>query len=381
MNSTSSLLKVQQYYDKLITNLSNPLGLTEELVENLPPATEYTGSKHIGRVIAPRSCVNYVQSSQPRDKQNDIAHLNDLKNDFEVYNIRLDKLPPVVKFANDTTNPYLLEGIAGWHRDIVLDDLGQEFYVYDVYEFETPWDERLARSSTNWSIGPQKTQTRNDYLKEICNAVQACEISNDPDAISDAVEQIASDRSPKVRRWIKSEAISKNQAIANFRTYNPEGKSENSILAFCKDTNIPIAGVNNREIEALMAQGCITYFATNANNFATWGRGFAFSQKYDLPILFFGYLSERKSDLREQRLALLEEFQEVKDLFVKGSFAVSGTENQGEPHYFPIRFAGFLPQNIQPSSIFGGIGTENTIVDVDGNPLVFSPDMMCLTEI
>lgn len=381
MHSTSKLLEIQQYYDKLIKNLSNPLGITEELVEKLPSPAEYDGAKHVARVIAPRSCVNYVQSCQPRDKQNDITHLNDLKNDFEVYNIRLDKLPPIVKFANDTTNPYLLEGVAGWHRDIVLDDLGQEFYVYDVYEFDTPWDERLARSSTNWSTGPQKTQTRNDYLKEICNAVQACEISNDPNAISNAVEQIAADRSPKVRRWIKSEAISKNQAIANFRTYNPEGKSENSIHAFCKDTNIPIAGVNNREIKDLMAQGCITYFATNANNFATWGRGFAFSQKYGLPILFFGYLSERKSDLREQRLALLEEFQEVKDLFVKQSFAVSGTENQGEPHYFPIRFVGFLPQNIRPDSVFGGSDTEHTIVDLDGNPLEFSPDMPCLTEI
>jgi len=381
MQTNYQILQVQQYYDKLITSLSNPLGITEELIAQLPEPLEYNGAKHIARVIAPRSCVNYVQSKQPRDKQNDIAHLNDLKNDFEVYGIRLDKLPPIVKFANDTINPYLLDGVAGWHRDIVLGDLGQEFYVYDIYEFESPWHERLVRSSSNWSSGPQKTQTRNDYLKEICNAVEAGEIESNPDAISFAVEQIAADRTAKVRRWIKSEAISKTQVIANFRTYNPEGKSPNSIYAFCKANQIPVAGTNGREVVDVMNQGCITYFATNANNMSTWGRGFAFSQKYDLPVLYFGYLAERRSDLRQQRLALLEEFQEVKDLFVKGCFAVTGVENDGEPHDFPIRFAGFLPQNIQPDGISGGLGTENTIVDVDGNPLEFSPDMPCLTDL
>lgn len=369
------------YYDKLIGSLSNPLNVTEELVAQLPEPIEYDGAAHVARVIAPRSCVNYVQSTQPRDKQNDIAHVNDLKNDFEVYGIRLDKLPPVVKFANDSTNPYLLTGVSGWHRDVVLDDLGQEFYVYDVYEFETPWHERLVRSATNWSTGPQKTQTRNDYLKEICNAVESGEIGSDPDSISDAVDSIAADRTSNVRRWIKKEAISKTQVIANFRTYNPEGKSQNSIFAFCKKNNIPVAGTNGRELIEVMDQGCITYFATNANNMSTWGRGFAFSQKYELPILYFGYLAERKGDLRAQRALLLEEFQEVKDMFVKGCFAVSGVENDGEPHYFPIRFAGFLPQNIRPDSVSGGADTEHTIVDLDGNPLEFSPDMPCLTEI
>lgn len=380
MQTTASLVQVQLYYDKMIASLSNPLGLTSELVEQLPEPREYDGANFVARVVAPRSCVNYVQSKQPRDKQNDISHLNDLRNDFEVYGIRTDKHPPIVKFAKDTTNPYLLEGVAGWHRDIVLDDMGQEYYVYDIYEFDSPWYERVTRSSTNWSIGPSKTQNRNDYLKEICNAVEAGEIAADADSITSAVDQIAADRSDGVRRWIKREALAKTQVIANFRTFNPEGKSQNSIYAFCTQNNIPVAGTNGRETKEIKKQGCITYFATNANNMATWGRGFAFSQKYEVPILYFGYLSERKSDLHKQRLALLEEFIEVKEMFVKGSFAVAGIENSGEPHYFPIRFAGFLPQNIKPDSVSGGLDTEHTIVDVYGNPLKFSPNMLCLTE-
>ena len=381
MQTSASLVQIQLYYNKMIANLANPLGITEELVDQLPEPKEYPGATFICRVLAPRSCVNYAQSKQPRDKQNDISHLNDLKNDFEVYGIRLDKYPPIVKFAKDSTNPYLLDGVAGWHRDVVLDDLGQEYYVYDVYEFDTPWHERVARSSTNWSVGPFKTQNRNDYLKEICNAVESGEIAADADSITSAVDQIAADRSDGVRRWIKREALAKTQVIANFRTFNPEGKSQNSIHAFCTKNKIPVAGVNDRENKDIKKQGCITYFATNANNMATWGRGFAFSQKYDLPVLYFGYLSERKSDLRKQRLALLAEFEQVKQLFVKGCFAVAGVENNGEPHYFPIRFAGFLPQNIKPDNVSGGLDTEHMIVDVDGNALKFSPDMPCLTEL
>lgn len=382
MNAFASLL-TQIYYDKLITKLENPLKLTEELVSKMPPPAEYPNARFVERVLAPCSLVIYDRSKQPRDKNNDKEHIQKLKNDYEVYGIREDKLPPIVKKSTDSTNEYLLEGVSGWHRDDVLSQFGQEFYVYDIYEFDTPWAERVARSASNWSTGPQKTQSRNDYIKEICNAVLAGEIPSDVESITKAIEEIAADTTAKTRKFIKKEVIANTQVIANFRTYNPESglKSKNSVKYFCNEQDIPFAGTVGRTDQQVVEQGCITYFASNTNNFSTWARGWVNAAKYCVPIYLIAYLETRDGDLKSAREQLLNEFIELKQLWISEVFKVSGVDNTGEDHYFPIKLVAFLPQNIKPDNVNSGLPTETTLVDVDGISVKFGPDMQCLSEL
>jgi hypothetical protein len=372
----------QDYYNKIITTLNNPLNLTKELVEQMPEPREYPNSKFVERVIVPRSLVNYDRSKQPRDKLNDKKHLQDLKNDYEVYGIRTEKYPPIVKKSTDSTNEHLLEGVGGWHRNETLSQIDQEFYVYDIYRFDSPWAERVVRNGSNWSTGPAKTQSRNDYIKEICNAVEAGEISSDEESIDKAIEEIAADTTAKTRRFIKKEVIANTQVIANFRTYNPEGglKSNNSVKYFCHEQGIPFAGTEGRTDQEVIEQGCITYFASNTNNFSTWGRGWFNAAKYGVPIIIFAYLEERAGDIIKAREEKLNEFIKLKQMWVSEVFKVASVDNTGEDHYFPIKLGGFAPQNIMPDNVNRGLPTETTLVDVEGNAIEFNPEMRCLSE-
>ena len=68
-------------------------------------------------------------------------------------------------------------------------------------------------------------------------------------------------------------------------------------------------------------------------------------------------------------------------MWVSEVFKVAGVDNTGEDHYFPIKLVAFLPQNVKPDNVNGGLPTETTLVDVEGNVVKFSPDMQCLSEL
>lgn len=374
-------LQTLAQWDKGLNQCANPLGLTDEMIEKMPEALQLEGATYLGRYKIPRAFVQYVYGDQPRQKQNEQQNISDLMVSFEEYGIDTSCYPPIVQLINDGTNPFLVRGVSGFHRDEVFHQNDQEFYVYDLYDFESPWALRLARSVTNAHLRPAKRMTRHDYLKEIRAALKNKEIEPNVDAISHAVDTMAVGAGAKLRRWVKREAANYTQEVSNFRTYNPEGKKGNStIYQFCKEQSIPFAGTVGRTKEQIEEQECVTYFATNANNFSTWGRGFANSQEYDVPIIFFAYLANPVTDLRSARQELLDEFVRVKDLYVSACFRVADAQPTGESHYFPIKFGGFLPQYIESTSSLGGLPTEMTIVDVDGNEIEFSPDMLCLTE-
>ena len=374
-------LQTLAQWDKVVAQSANPMGLTDEMIAKMPEALQVEGATYLGRYKIPRVFVQYVYGDQPRQKHNDQQNISDLMISFEEYGIDTTCHPPIVQLINDGTNPFLVKGVSGFHRDDVFESNDQEFYVYDLYDFDSPWSLRLARSVTNAHRRPAKKMTRYDYLKEIKGALKNNEIEPDADSISQAVDRLAIGAGDKLRRWVKIEAANCTQDMSNFRTYNPEGKiGKSTIHIFCKDEGIPFAGTVGRTKELIEEQGCVTYFATNANNFSTWGRGFANSQEYDVPIIFFAYLANPVKDLRSARQELLDEFVRVKDLFVSACFRVTDAQPTGESHYFPIKFGGFLPQYIKSTSSLGGLPTESTIVDVDGNVIEFSPDMPCLTE-
>ena len=383
-NKQTMLTKIElqtlAQWDKGLNQCANPLGLTDEMVESMPDALEFQDATYLGRYMIPRAYVRYGIDSQPRKKLNDIEHISRLKISYEEYGVDTVCYPPVVALTDDSTNPFLVEGISGYHRDFVFNDMRQEMYVYDVYVFHSPWAKRMAKNKTNKHLRPELPQNRNDFLKEISAAIENSEIECDFDAIEKAVNEMCEGAGARVRRWVKREAANKLSNVSNFRAYNPEGKSSSSIYTFCQQQGIPVAGTVGRTEDQIEEQGCVTYFATNANNFSTWGRGFANSQEYNVPIIMFAYLANVPDDIQGARQSLLDEFIRVKDLYVSACFRVADSQPTGEPHYFPIKFGGFLPQYIKSSSSLGGLPTETTLVDVDGNEVEFSPDMPCLTE-
>ena len=375
----------ESFWDKLLATCANPLGLDQDLLEKSKeacPHKEYENATYRGRFLVPRSVLRYNEEEQPRDKNNDSEHVNNLLNDFEVNRYNVHCQPPICCFDEENRHGTHLRGQSGFNRDEVFSRMGQEMVIVDIYDYESKMWEVVARNQSNHHSNPALTQSKNDYIKEVCNAVDAGTIEGTSDAIDIFVDLIARDKTSKIRRQIKDTCYNNCQTYPNFRTYSASGsvKSKNTLRGFVRDYGLAPAGVEGRSDEELIQQGYILYCAGQGDNKATWMRAIAHGTRLDLPVWILGYAPTRKPDLQDFRENWVEEFNELKELCINFSEAITDSDGTDiNEDSFPVKFAGFLPQYVKPNPKDGGKPTENTLVDVEGEPVRFDPDGDCLT--
>ena len=377
-------VSTEMAWAKIAKTCTNPFGLTDKIVEDsleICPPVEYKGGKFLGRYLIPDAFVRYNPEEQPRDKSNDADHVNDLVNSYEVQGYLLNAHPPIASFDEQSIDLNQLRGQSGFNRKESREKFGQEVAIYDVYEWESRYHEVIARNQANHHQNPQLSQTKHDYLKEVCNAVAADVIPADADAISEFVDEIASDKTSKIRNWIKKTALNNCQVYPNFRTYNSTGTGKDTLKGFLVSQKYPRQGIEGRDDKALQEQGCITYCAGNGDNMQAWARGVEHGTNKDLTVWIFGYAPNRVPDLEEFRKDWIEDFNTMKQTYI--TFASNIAEDGGsivvDEDIFPVKFAGFLPQYVKPDPKLHGKPTENTLVDQYGNSVKFDPDGDCLT--
>lgn len=371
---------------KSLQTCSNPLGLSEEMVQEslvTTPPIEYQGSTHLGRYLIPRNFVRYDLEEQPRDKNNDADHVNNLVNNFEAIGYRPDSQPPITTFDDKDVNNCKLKGLSGYNRSEALDRIGQEFYVFDVYKFESKYWEIVARNQSNHHSNPQLSQTWRDYQKEVCNAVDAGIVPADQTSIDNFVDLIAADKTAKVRRRIKDSCYNTCQVFPNFRTYNSTGHGKNTLNGFIKDNKFAKQGIEGRTDQELVNQGYIVYCAGNGDNKSTWARCIAHATRLGIPAWIIGYSPNRVDDLEKFRSNYIQDFNDMKELFVQfaNNIVGDGQSSSLDEESFPVKLAGFMGQYTKPNPNNHGRDTEDGLVDMYGNKIKFDPDGECLTLI
>lgn len=382
--STFVSAETQLVWDRVAQTCNNPLGLTEEIVqqslEECPPV-DYQGSTHIGRYLIPRSFVRYNLTDQPRDKGNETDHVNDLVNNFETIGYRVSSLPPIVSFDDGDNSAAKLKALSGFNRSEALDRVGQDLYVFDLYDFESKYWEIVARNQSNHHSNPQLSQKWTDYQKEVCNAVEEGIISATSADIDKFVDLIAADKTSKTRLKIKKSCYNTCQVFPNFRTYNSLGAGKNTLNGFIKNNGFAKQGVEGRTDEELKKQGYIVYCAGNGDNKSTWMRAIYHGTRLGLPVWIFGYATNRVDDLQKFREEYIEEFNELKSVLLQFAFNTTeeGEVSSIDEETFPVKLAGFLAQYVKPNPQDKGRPTEEGLVDVYGNRIKFDFDGDCLT--
>ena len=79
MMNNSPSVDAESMWAKMLTKCSNPLGLTQDMVEaskEACPPIEYKNAKYLDRCLVPRSILRYNDEEQPRDKNNDQDHVS-----------------------------------------------------------------------------------------------------------------------------------------------------------------------------------------------------------------------------------------------------------------------------------------------------------------
>ena len=377
-------VSIEMAWAKIAKTCTNPLGLTDKTVQDsleICPPNEYDGGTFLGRYIIPDTFVRYNPEEQPRDKSNDADHVNDLVNSYEVQGYLLNAHPPIASFDEQSIDQNQLRGQSGFNRKESREKFGQEVAIIDVYEWESRYHERIARNKANHHQNPQLSQTKHDYLKEVCNAVNADIIPADADEIGKFVDLIASDKTSKIRNWIKKTALNNCEVYPNFRTYNSTGTGKDTLKGFLVSQKYPRQGIEGRDNNELKQQGCITYCAGNGDNMQAWARGIQHGTNKDLTVWIFGYAPNRVPDLEEFRKDWIEEFNKMKQTYITfaSNIAEDGESIVVDEDIFPVKFAGFFPQYVKPDPKAHGKPTENTLVDQYGRSIKFDPDGDCLT--
>ena len=369
-----------------LASCSNPFGITEDMIDESKkkcPPKEFKDATYKGTYVVPRGSIRYDLKKQPRDKGFDPQHVNNLENSHTVNGYINGTERPIVEFDQDNTEESALEGVSGFNRNEVYTRTGQDVVMVDIYVFHTPRARLIARNTSNHHLTPALNQTKNDYIKEVCNAVDSGWIQSTKDDIDELVDEIASDKTTEMRLYIKRTCYNNCQTFPNFLTYNSSGskKSSNTLPGFCVAKNLPQSGIEHRSKKELKAQGYILYFAAQGDNKATWARAIINSIRFGIPVLIIGYAAERPKDgLKIFRKEWIKDYIETKELFIK--FAKNIINDGGDEFNesnFEIKIAGFLPQYIKANPEDSGKPTETEVVDIDGNPVVINPDCECLS--
>lgn len=378
--------QVELEWDKALQLCNNPLGLTNELVqeslEKCPPI-EYEGATFLGRYLIPRSVVRYDGKMQPRHKGCDTEHVSNLFNNFSVIGYRQDCHPPIASFDANNLHVGSLIGHSGFNRFNALDRMGQDCYIYDLYKFESRYHEVLAASESNHHSNPHLEQSKEDYIKVVTSTVNAGIVADDKDSIDKFVDRIAKNKTPEIRKQIKKRCYNSCGLYPNFRVYNSTGKGKNTLNGFVSENGFASQGIGGRTDTELQKQGYLLYTADCGDAVLGWSRGVYQSTRLGgLPVWLIGYATNYVPDLEQFRKNFIEEFNEMKTYFKQ--FAANiladghGVEDMDET-IFPIKLAGFLPQYVRPNDQNYGQPTESGLVDVYGNTLKFDPDGDCLT--
>jgi len=370
-------------WDRVAATCANPLGITEEMVmeslEKCPPK-EFRGGTFRGRYIIPRQFVRYNIEDQPRDKSNDQDHVNDLVNNYSVSGVLLDCPPPIATFDRQDTDLAKLAALAGFNRNEALGRLGQEVYIFDLYDFESRYWEIVARNESNHHSNPQLSQSIPDYIKEVSNAVNEGIVERSEEAITEFVDLIATDKTYKAKKKIRNSCFNNCQVFANFRVYNSSGTGENTLNGFMKKNGLAKQGIENRTEQELLAQGYLTYCAGDGDAINSWMRGIFHATRLGIPVWIFGYSTKRVPDIATFRKQYDIDFGIMKERLIQFASNISG-ESIGDvdEDAFPVKFAGFLPQYVKPNPQDNGRETEHSLVDMFGNALRFDQDGDCLT--
>ena len=400
-------LEIDLAWSKDLQGTDNILELNEEvLLKSLDPSqggvlpphlgnpewkrTIGDNATYLGRYQIPNQYVSFnAEEVQPRAKALDHDHRLDLKISYNAQGYKLDAPCPVATTTKDL-NRYKVKGLSGFHRysvftdkDTGLNAVRQDSYFYDLYEFDTPLYEVIARNITNHHNNPAKSLTKKDLIKEVTNAIEANIIEREVNAIKQFVDAIASDKPAYWRSDIAKLGFSKAGVTPQFRSYSTKGDNQFTLsYAVEKEHNLVKMGVEGRSNEELLSQGYILFCAHRGDAVGAWAKGIYRAGKLNLPIWILGYAATLPDDplevFREEWIGQFVKYKEQVITFAYNLFHDDNKETVEiidgiDEDKFQIKLGGFLPQHAQVNPKAGGAPTERGIVDVYGNTIVFDP--------
>ena len=347
-----------------------PLFDVQKSLQLCPPKFR-AGVKHIKRIVLKRGeDVTYPKENNPRLLNIVAEKIPEIRDSFIVNGFIHSCNPPTVKVDPNNKNRFI--GLSGYHRNVAAEQADWETMIYDVVQFDSPKDERIHRLTTNHVFTPAIANTLDDLVKQVKEAICSNEITNEDSDIKDFIKIVAADKTEKNQNTIFNRVRRHVSTSSTLLCYHA-GKGENSTSEIAQKFNLPLKG----DLRFSQSKK-LGYISSQETPRGSLYEGKILSREYGgVPVEFYAWISSplEAPKLHKQRLKyketfdrfLMEDCETLKYEMEKLGFKVK-LEDIIKNH--PVRFVGFLPQDISPNPLDGGKPKEQGIVDVYGNPVL-----------
>jgi hypothetical protein len=267
---------------------------------------------------------------------------------------------PVQVVEVDPQNKNRFCGVSGTHRNKAQDNLGWDYAIYDVVEFETP-RARLVFGGTSNHHNPADPLTKHDIHKLISTAIQTKAIADDDVSVKDFIDEVAADRSAQTKRSLfKSyrQTHSKFENLEAFGGVEANKKAEELSLPYLGDVNFEQTG----EYGYIKEPG--GYKTVMHSGLKLW-------LDVDEDILLTGYITNPDpTTLSKRREHDKKDVDNLNNFLyeVAAKMTNMDLDEVKKLGKAPFKYNGFLPQVISADPDKGGLPVETNVVDADGTP-------------
>lgn len=347
----------------------------EESKIKCPPEKLYPkGVRFKKRIVLTRGkngVVTYHKHLNPRVLHVMTDKVPELKDSFLVNGYDNTNAPPTVKVDPDNSNRFI--GLSGYHRDAAAEQLGWDSMIYDVLEFDSPKDERVHRTTSNHHRFPFNVNTQDDIVKQVKEAIANKEIQNVDYEIKDLISLLAADKTPVVQKNIFKKFRSHVSASSTIRNYHTQG-GQNSTKEFALEYNLPYEGDENYS-----KTGKLGYLTGIKTPKTTLYDAKKLSMDYNgKDVEIYSWIKDNPKEApaiykqREDWKTKFDEFIKQDCEFIKYIAEKCGynipLNKLIENH--PVKFKGYMAQDISPNPLNNGNPNEQGLVDTFGKTLV-----------
>jgi hypothetical protein len=338
----------------------------------LCPPNYPKGVRFKKRIVSKREVVTYPLTNNPREDHILWTQVPLVKDSFSVNGYQHTVSPPTVKVDPDNKDRFI--GLTGYHRDAAATQLDIETMLYDVLEFDSPLDELIHRTVSNHHRLPALTNTKDDIIKQVQDAVAKNYIPNDDDSIKNLISVLADDKTPKVQKDIFVSFRKRCQVPgATLQSYHTEG-GHLSTEEFAEKHGIPFGG--DKKFSSTKRLGYIS--GINTPKTTLFDAKLLSMDSYngqDVEIYSWiqkdakqapGIYAQRKSFKSKFDKFIENDCRAMQTIAAKCGFDIP-LQDLIKNH--PVKLKGFLAQDITPDSTNGGNPKEVGVVDVDGKKI------------
>ena len=312
--------------------------------------------------------VDYKMTLNPRQHHVHLSKVSEIRDSLLVNGYIYNCAPPTVKVDPDNKERFI--GLSGYHRDAAAEAVDWDTMIYDVLEFDSPLDERKHKTVSNHHRTPFSTNTILDIVKQIKEAVEQNEIPNKDDEIKDLISILAADKTKAIQTQIFKKFRSHLPQSSTIRNYHTDGGSL-STEEFAKMYKLPYGG--DASFDTTKRLGYMTGIKTPKTTLFDAKKLSAEYKGKDVEI--YAWIQDNPKaapaiyNQREKWLNTFNEFilEDCKSIQFIASLSGYDLDLNKLLKNHPVKFKGFMAQDISPDSFNGGNPKEDGVVDIYGN--------------